>query len=272
MYGGIIKKKGVNPVTDTGTKLRTLIRNGEFTGPTSGYAKGYVQANLVVLPYEWAYDFLLFAQRNPKPCPILEVGEKGDYMTRYIADGGDIRRDIPKYRLYKDGTLCEETGDIISLWQDDFVYFLLGCSFSFEQALLQAGLEIRHITEDVNVPMYTTNLMCKPAGRFKETPMVVSMRPFRPEDTIKAIEITRDYPAVHGSPVHIGNPDQIGIRDIGSPDFGDPVTIHPGEIPVFWACGVTPQNAAVVAKPPLMITHSPGHMFVGDIQDHLFKI
>ncbi len=255
-----------------GAELRQLIRAGEFTGHTSGYAKGFVQANLVILPQDWAYDFLLFAQRNPKPCPIIEVGDTGAFLTKYIAGDGDIRSDIPKYRLYKNGIMTEEVDKIIDLWQDDFVFFLLGCSFSFEQALLKAELEIRHISENVNVPMYSTNLMCKPAGRFVNTPMVVSMRPFRPEDVIKVVEITRDYPAVHGSPVHIGDPAQIGIADINKPDFGDAVTIKDGEIPVFWACGVTPQNAAVVAKPRLMITHSPGHMFVGDMKDHAFKI
>ncbi len=257
---------------ESGAKLRGLIRNGEFKGHTSGYAKGFVQANLVILQKDWAFDFLLFAQRNPKPCPIIEVGDIGGFLTKYIADGGDVRTDIPKYRIYKNGALTDEIDTIKDLWQDDFVYFLLGCSFSFEQALLQAGLEIRHITEEVNVPMYSTNLICKPAGRFENAPMVVSMRPFKPEDVIKAVEITRDYPAVHGSPVHIGDPLQIGIKDIKTPDFGDSVTIKDGEIPVFWACGVTPQNAAVVAKPPLMITHSPGYMFVGDMQDNEFKI
>ena len=257
---------------ENGAKLRTAIRSGEFTGHTSGNATGCVQANLVVLQADWAYDFLLFAQRNPKPCPILEVGDKGSYLTKYIADNADIRSDIPKYRIYENGILKTEENDITRLWQDDFVYFLLGCSFSFEQALIQTGLEIRHITENVNVPMFTTNIMCESAGKFKETPMVVSMRPFGSGDAVKAVEVTRDYPAVHGSPVHIGDPSQIGITDINKPDFGDAVTIKDGEMPVFWACGVTPQNAAVIAKPPLMITHSPGHMFVGDMKDNEFKI
>lgn len=257
---------------ENGAELRAAIRSGKFSGHTSGYATGCVQANLVVLQSDWAYDFLLFAQRNPKPCPILEVGDKGSYLTKYIADGGDIRVDIPKYRIYENGSITSEVNDIKKLWQDDFVFFLLGCSFSFEQALIQAGLEIRHISESVNVPMYTTNIKCQPAGKFEETPMVVSMRPFSSGNVVKAVEVTRDYPAVHGSPVHIGNPEEIGISDINKPDFGDAVTIKDGEIPVFWACGVTPQNAAAVAKPPLMITHSPGHMFVGDMKDYEFKI
>ncbi len=257
---------------DLPSELRKAIREGKFKKQTSGQAKGYVQANLVVLPGSWAFDFLLFAQRNPKPCPIIEVGTAGCYYTKYIAENADIRTDIPKYRIYRNGKLVEECSDLVDIWQDDFVYFLLGCSFSFEQALLAADIEIRHITEKVNVPMYNTNILCKEAGKFKESPMVVSMRPLKAKDVIKAIEITRDYPAVHGSPVHLGNPAEIGIKDINKPDYGDAVTINKNEIPVFWACGVTPQKAAMIAKPPLMITHSPGHMFVGDIKDKDFKI
>jgi uncharacterized protein YcsI (UPF0317 family) len=257
---------------ETGKELRTAIGNNLYTGPTSGQAKGFVQANLVVLEKSWAWDFLLFAQRNPKPCPVLEVGETGQFSTSFLADNGDIRKDIPKYFIYENGTKTSETADIISLWKEDLVYFLLGCSFSFEQALMAAGLEIRHITENRNVPMFTTTIMCRNAGRFKSVPMVVSMRPFPPSDAIKAVEITRDYPGVHGSPVHMGDPKRIGIKDIMKPDFGDSVSIREGEIPVFWACGVTPQMAVTVASPPLMITHAPGHMFVGDLHDSAFKI
>ena len=253
-------------------ELRKAIRNGEFKTQTSGQINGNVQANLVILPQNWAFDFLLFAQRNPKPCPIIEVGSAGEFLTRHIAENADIRTDIPKYRIYKNGNLTEEKVNILDIWQSDFVYFLLGCSFSFEQALLEAGLEIRHITESVNVPMYNTNILCREAGKFKPSPMVVSMRPFKPGDAIKAIEITRDYPTVHGSPIHFGNPKEIGIVNINKPDYGDTVTIKNNEVPVFWACGVTPQKAAMVAKPPIMITHAPGHMFVGDIKDKDFKI
>ncbi len=253
-------------------ELRKAIGNGIFTTQTSGQANGYVQANLVVLRKEWAFDFLLFAQRNPKPCPIIEVGNEGCYLAKYIADNADIRTDIPKYRVFRYGELVEERSDLIDIWQDDFVFFLLGCSFSFEQALLAADLEIRHITEKVNVPMYNTNILCREAGKFKASQMVVSMRPFKAKDAIKAVEITRDYPSVHGSPIHFGDPSVIGIKDICKPDYGDAVTIKENEVPVFWACGVTPQKAAMTAKPPLMITHSPGHMFVGDIKDERFKI
>jgi len=256
----------------TGTEIRNAVRDQQWTAPTSGEASGYVQANLAILPADWAYDFLLFAQRNPKPCPVLEVGEKGDPLTRIIASGGDIRTDIPRYFIYEEGVKTSEVTDISKYWRDDFVYFLLGCSFSFEQALLSEGLEVRNISQNRNVPMYITNIMCRDAGRFTNVPMVVSMRPFTPENARKAFEITREYPGVHGSPVHMGSPAEIGIKDITKPDFGDAVDIHEGEIPVFWACGVTPQMAVMKAKPPLMISHAPGHMFVGDLKDSDFRI
>ncbi|MCP4113910.1 MAG: putative hydro-lyase [Desulfobacteraceae bacterium] len=259
-------------MTQTGKEVRSRIREGLITGPTSGMAPGYVQANLAILPRDWAFDFLLFAQRNPKPCPIIEAGDPGNHFTRFCADQANICTDIPKYRIYRNGEMTEEMTDITKLWREDFVYFLLGCSFSFEDALIKADLKIRHMEENVNVPMYKTSIMCHAAGKFKETPMVVSMRPFKAKDAIKAVEITRDYPYVHGSPVHMGNPAEIGITDLSSPDFGDPVTVRDDEIPVFWACGVTPQMAAMVARPPLMITHAPGHMFIGDKKDYEFKL
>lgn len=253
-------------------EFREAVRKGEFAAPTSGVAPGYIQANLVILPRDWAYDFLLFSQRNPKPCPVLEVGEAGQPFTSFLARGADIRSDIPKYRIYREGELTDEIPDINHIWRDDFVFFLLGCSFTFERALIQAGLPVRHLEEGVNVPMYRTNIMCRGAGRFKPSPLVVSMRPFSAIEAIRAVEITRDYPAVHGSPVHLGDPASIGISDIGNPGWGDPVTIREGELPVFWACGITPQLAALVSRPPVMITHAPGHMFVGDRSDHEFHL
>ncbi|MFP4457588.1 MAG: putative hydro-lyase [Clostridia bacterium] len=256
----------------TGKELRQAIRNKEFNKPTSGQASEYVQANLVILPKDWAWDFLLFAQRNKKPCPILEVGEVGDYYTRFIAKNADIRTNLSKYRVYKNGELLSEPNDIVNIWRDDFVFFLIGCSFSFEQALVNAGLELRHQSENVNVPMYVTNIMCDSAGKFNASPLVVSMRPFSNKDAIKAVEITRDFPDVHGSPVHLGDPKLIGIDNIDAPDYGDKVTIRDGEIPVFWACGVTPQKAALVSKPSIMITHSPGYMFVSDIKNSALKL
>jgi len=257
---------------NTGEELRLAIRKEIFDKPTSGYASEYVQANLVILPKDWAYDFLLFSQRNKKPCPILEVGEVGDYNTRFIAENADIRTDLSKYRVYENGQLISEPKNLKDLWRDDFVFFLIGCSFSFEQALINAGLELRHQTENVNVPMYNTNIMCNSAGKFKTSPLVVSMRPFNHKNAIKAVEITSDYPDVHGSPVHLGDPKIIGINDINTPDYGDRVNIKDDEIPVFWACGVTPQKAALISKPPIMITHSPGYMFVGDIKNSELKL
>ena len=256
----------------TGSELRTAARSGAFTEHTSGRAPGYVQANLVVLPRDWAYDFLVFAQRNPKPCPVLEVGEAGDPCTSVLADDGDVRTDIPLYRVYEHGELVEEIPEITSRWRDDLVFFLLGCSFTFERALLDAGLALRHQDENRNVPMYRTNIICRGAGRFLSSPMVVSMRPYLPRDAIRAVEITREFPGVHGSPVHIGDPEHIGISRIDRPDWGDSVSIRSGEMPVFWACGITPQLAALVSKPPLMITHAPGYMFAGDRSDYAFHL
>lgn len=261
------------PITFTTAKeLRQACREQRFNAPTAGLATGYMQANLAVLPADWAMDFMLFAQRNPKPCPLLEVGEIGSPLTRTLAESADLRSDLPGYRVYRHGQLTEELADITHLWQDDFVFFLLGCSFTFEQALLAAGLEVRHISQGVNVPMYKTNIACQSAGRFQNVPMVVSMRPFLPAQAIRAVEITRDFPAVHGSPVHLGDPKLIGIEDLARPDWGDAVTLRENELPVFWACGVTPQMAALVARPPIMITHAPGHMFVGDRYDNDFKL
>jgi uncharacterized protein YcsI (UPF0317 family) len=231
-----------------------------------------VQANLVVLPHEWAYDFLLFAQRNPKPCPLLEAGETGSPFTRELAEDADIRTDIPRYRVYRDGELEEERADVTPLWRDDLVFFLLGCSFTFERALMDAGLTIRHIEAGLNVPMYKTSLLCRAAGKFRESPVVVSMRPFKPSDAVKAVEITREFPSVHGSPIHMGDPSQIGIKDLGEPDWGDAVVVEKTEIPVFWACGVTPQLAVRVSRSPFMISHSPGHMFVGDRRDYEYRL
>lgn len=256
----------------TGKEVRLACREGKWQKPTSGLAFGYVQANLVILDKDWAWDFLVFSQRNPKPCPVLEVGEIGSYKTRFLADGADIRTDLPKYRVYENGVLKEELDDIVNLWSDNYVFFLLGCSFSFEQSLSEAGIELRHITENVNVPVYVTNIECSGAGKFPDCPMVVSMRPLSNDNAIKAVEITKMLPSVHGAPVHTGNPAEIGIADIDIPDFGERVTIKEGEIPVFWACGVTPQKAAMVAKPPIMITHAPGHMFVGDRKNNEYKI
>ncbi|EAX48251.1 protein of unknown function DUF1445 [Thermosinus carboxydivorans Nor1] len=246
--------------------VKAMIRQNQLVQPTSGMAKGYAQANLVVLPKDLAFDFLLFAQRNPKPCPILDVTEVGSPEPALVAPGSDLRYDIPKYRVYVKGQLVEEVLDLERYWNKDLVAFLLGCSFTFETGLLDAGIPVRHIEENCNVPMYITNRQCIPAGVFRG-PMVVSMRPIPQEQVVKAVQVTSRFPAVHGAPVHIGDPAAIGIKDLSTPDFGDAVTIKPGEVPVFWACGVTPQAVAMTVKPELMITHAPGHMFICDIRD-----
>ena len=252
-------------------EARAIIRDGRWNGPTSGISLGSVQANMIVLPESWAYDFLLFAVRNPKPCPILDVTEAGDPEPRLIAPGADVRTDLPKYRIWENGHLVDEPEDIKSAWRDDLVAFMIGCSFSFENALLDAGIGIRHIEEGVNVPMYVTDIPCVPAGRFSGM-TVVSMRPVPHSQVTKAALCTARFPAVHGAPLHIGDPAGIGIKDIGQPDFGDAVTVNPGETTVFWACGVTPQAAVMKSRPPFAITHSPGHMFISDRRDSDYAV
>ena len=246
--------------------VRRQVREGKWRRPTAGLAPGFVQTNLVILPHDLAFDFLLFAQRNPKPCPVIEVTDVGSPEPKLSAPGADLRTDVPKYCIYRDGALAGEVTDLRSVWRDDLVSFLLGCSFTFESALLQAGVPVRHIEEQRNVPMFITNVPCAPAGVFRG-PLVVTMRPIPAALVSRAVQISGRYPGVHGSPVHVGNPADIGIRELGQPDFGDSVTIRPGEVPVFWACGVTPQAVAMQAKPPLMLTHAPGHMFITDLRN-----
>ena len=249
---------------------RRRFRQGNLVRPTAGLAPGFVQANLVVLPRALAFDFLLFAQRNPRSCPLLEVIDAGATEPKEMAPGADLRTDVPLYRVYRDGALAEERGDLVSLWADDLVSFLIGCSFTFESALVDAGVPVRHIEQCTNVPMYVTSLPTVPAGVF-HGPTVVSMRPVPAEKVIRAVQVTSRFPAVHGAPIHIGDPAAIGIPDIARPDLGDPVEIRPGEVPVFWACGVTPQAVAMASKPPLMMTHAPGHMFITDRRDAEFS-
>lgn len=254
----------------TPSEARMKIRKGEITTQTSGMCNGYAQANLCILPKKYAYDFLLFASRNPTSCPILEVLDEGSRYTRYMADHADIATDIPKYRIYRNGVLTEEVTDISAYWQDDFVSFLIGCSFSFEGELLDAEVPIRHIEQGRNVPMFLTNIPCEPAGIFHGN-MVVSMRPIPYGQVVRAVTATAAMPKVHGAPVHIGDPVLIGIADITKPDFGDSVEIHAGDVPVFWPCGVTPQAAIMAAKPELAITHAPGHMFLTDVRNSVLK-
>jgi uncharacterized protein YcsI (UPF0317 family) len=246
-------------------ELRNLIRNREWTTPTSGSASGYLQANLVMLPAAEAFNFLLFCVRNPKPCPILDVLEPGR-VEPIIAPGADLRTDLPLYKVFETGEFKTDIEDVRDYFTDDMVSFLLGCSFSFENAMLAASLPIRNMEEDKNVSMYITNRKCTPAGPFS-APLVVTMRPMTPRQAIRAVQVTTRFHLTHGAPVHLGDPAEIGISDLDKPEFGDPVSIHPGEIPVFWACGVTSQLAVTSAPLSRVITHAPGHMFVSDLKD-----
>ncbi|MGB4115870.1 MAG: putative hydro-lyase [Polaromonas sp.] len=253
--------------TDKSAKARAAIRSGAWTGHTSGLAEGHVQGNVVILPELLANDFLRYCQRNPKPCPLLAVSEPGESLLPSLGTDIDIRTDLPRYRVWRDGVLTDQPTDISDLWRNDLVTFVIGCSFSFEEALLQAGIPLRHIAQNRNVAMYRSNIATAPAGTFSG-PMVVSMRPLKAADAIRAIQITSRFPNVHGAPVHMGDPTQIGIHNLNAPDYGDAVEVMPDEVPVFWACGVTPQAAIAQARPEFCITHAPGAMLITDLLNH----
>ena len=256
----------ITVLPDKPAEVRGLIRSGQWRGVTAGVSPGFVQANLAILPKDLAFEFLLFCQRNPRPCPVLEVIEAGQVEPALTTPGSDIRADVPGYRIYENGALTAEVLTLVDHWRNDLVSFLLGCSFSFESAMTDAGIPLRHQEMGCNVPMYITNIPTNPAGTFAG-PMVVSMRPIKREQIVRAVQVTSRFPATHGAPIHIGDPTAIGIKDIRRPDFGDSVEIRSGEEPVFWACGVTPQAVALNSKPSLMITHAPGHMFITDQRD-----
>ena len=259
------------PAQAAARQARAAYRAG-LKQPTAGVAPGMTQANMIALPRDWAWDFLLYAQRNPKPCPVLDVIEAGAYHT-LLAEGADIRTDIPLYRVWRHGKLAEEVQDATALWAEhpDLVTFLIGCSFTFETPLQEAGIEVRHIADGGNVPMYRTSRQCRPAGRLHGE-MVVSMRPIPAHRVADAVSISARFPAVHGAPVHVGDPAALGIADLARPDFGDPVRIEPGEVPVFWACGVTPQAAVMASRVPFAVTHAPGHMFISDVPDSTYHV
>lgn len=244
-------------------EVRKLIREGKLSVPTSGFSAGYMQGNLAILPEAFATDFMRYCFRNPKSCPVLGIGEPGNPALASLGDI-DIRTDIARYRVFRDGIADGEVATLHDVWRDDLVAFVLGCSFSFESALLRAGITVPHIAAGRNAPMYVTNIPTRTAGPFGG-PLVVSMRAFSPADAIQAIVLSERYPLAHGAPVHIGDPTEIGIADIHRPDFGDTPVIGEGQIAVFWACGVTPQMAIGVAKPDLAITHKPGYMLVTDM-------
>src|SRR5690606_15526443 len=236
--------------------LRRAIRAGERRGPTTGLAPGRLQGNLAILPAAYAGDFLRYCHDNPKPCPLIGIAEPGVPHIPELGADLDIRTDLSGYRVFRGGDDHERVCDLNGVWRDDLVTFVLGCSFSFEEALLRAGIPVRNIAAARNVPMYVTSIETRAAGPF-HGPLVVSMRSFAPSDAIKAILISERLRLAHGAPVHLGDPAQIGIADLARPDFGDPPVIMDGDIPVFWACGVTPQMAIRNARPDLAITHEP---------------
>jgi uncharacterized protein YcsI (UPF0317 family) len=248
----------------TPAEARALFRAG-LVRPTSGFCAGYAQANLIIVPRSHAFDLLLFAQRNPKPMPLLGVLDAGEATSALLA-GGDIRTDVPRYVVYEDGVPVAEPTSIAEYWRDDLVTFIVGCSFTFEAALVAGGVPVAHQEQGVNVPMYRTSVRCAPAGGLTG-PLVVSMRPVPAAQVADAVRITSRYPAVHGAPVHVGAPQELGIADLSRPDFGDPVEIPEGHLPVFWACGVTPQAVVMESRPPLAIGHAPGHMLITDAKD-----
>jgi uncharacterized protein YcsI (UPF0317 family) len=252
-------------------ELRAQIRSGRWRGTTSGQAPGFAQANLVILPRRLAFDFLVFCLRNPKPCPVMEVLEPGDPVPSLTAPTADIRTDLPAYRIFRNGDLVAEVTDISSEWSDDAVGFLLGCSFTFEEALIDGGVAVRHQEVGCTVPMYRTLIQTRPAGPFRGR-MVVSMRPIPSQMVGRAVQTTACFPHAHGAPVHVGDPAAIGITRIDRPDYGDPVPIYPGEVPVFWGCGVTPQSVGLDARPEWMMTHAPGRMFVTDVPNRELDI
>lgn len=265
----LLQDQEIAPADLTPAQAREMFRGG-LRRPTSGFSAGYAQANIIALPQADAFDMLLFAQRNPKSCPVLGVLEAGQLESELLP-GGDIRTDAPAYRVYRTGELVEETSEVVQQWRADLVAFIIGCSFTFEAPMIEAGLPVAHIDQEVNVPMYRTTEQSQPAGSLSG-PMVVSMRPLPAHQISEAVRITSRYPGVHGAPVHIGDPDALGIADLDSPDFGDPVVIPEGWIPVFWACGVTPQAAVMHSKPELAISHAPGHMLVTDLANHTLQV
>jgi uncharacterized protein YcsI (UPF0317 family) len=250
-----------------GAQVRKAIRSGEWVSHTSGLSRDLVQGNVVILPQAQAADFLRFCQRNPKPCPLLAVSEPGDPMLPTLGEGIDIRSDVPRYRVWRNGEMVDEPTNVAALWRDDLVTFVLGCSFSFEQALQDAGIPLRHVDQKRNVAMFRTSIPTVAAGPFNG-PLVVTMRPLRAIDAIRAVQITSRFPNVHGAPVHIGDAALIGINDLMRPDYGDAVEVMPDELPVFWACGVTPQAAITQARPEFCITHAPGAMLITDLLNH----
>lgn len=268
MSTGPRRETAMRSTMSSPSRARAAFRAGTRQ-TTEGMAPGYVQANLVSVLAEYAYDMLLFAQRNPKPCPVLDVTDRGS-PTTVLAPDADLRTDLPCYRVWRDGVLDEEPAEVTHVWRDDLVTFLIGCSFTFEAALVEAGVPVRHLEQGRTVPMYVTNRPCRPAGRLRG-PLVVTMRPVPAHQVATAVQVTAQVPAVHGAPVHIGPPGALGITDLGRPDFGQAVDVGADEVPVFWACGVTPQAALQASRIPFAITHAPAAMFITDVRDSAYR-
>jgi uncharacterized protein YcsI (UPF0317 family) len=268
---GAVREVAGARIFASGRDARLAVRRGEFSAPTAGIAPGFVQGNLAILPKALAGGFFRFCQFNPKPCPLLAASEPGDPRLPTLGEDLDIRTDIPLYRVWRNGELVDEVANLNALWRDDLVAFVIGCSFSFEEALVDDGIRLRHIEQGTNVPMYRTSIATRPAGPF-HGPLVVSMRPLRPADAIRAVQITSRFPAVHGAPVHLGKPEMIGIADLARPDYGDVVEVKDDELPVFWACGVTPQSVIAAVRPEFSITHAPGYMLVTDLKNSRLAI
>ncbi|WP_342628725.1 putative hydro-lyase [Nguyenibacter vanlangensis] len=245
-------------------EVRRLCRTGQVTDVTAGMATGYIQANIVMLPAALADAFHEFCLKNPKSCPLVGMSRPGESGIPALGADLDLRTDLPRYRIWRNGVLTAEVSDLGDYWQDDLVTFALGCSFSFENVLTACGIPMRHLQTGKGVSMYRTNIACTPVGPFSG-PVVVSMRPFRSQDIIKAVEISSAIPLAHGAPVHIGFPAEIGIADVNVPDYGDVTPVAENELPVFWACGVTPQAVLAASMPEFAITHAPGAMLVTDM-------
>lgn len=250
----------------TPEEIRECIRKEKWIGPTTGIALGFVQANLVIIPEKLALEFIIFCQRNHSACPILEITEPGIASLNYLAKNVDIRTDLPKYRVYKKGVLMDEPLNIIDYWRSDFVSIFIGCSLSFEKALTDSNIPLRHLECKKNGAIYISSIKCNPTGMFRGN-MAVSLRPIPRHQLIRTIQITSRFYNAHGAPVHIGDPDLIGIKNLDEVYYGDPPIFKENDVPVFWACGVTPQVVASESKPEIMITHSPTHLFVSDIKD-----
>lgn len=256
----------LDPTHFSPEEVRGLIRRNQWSQSTSGVASGYVQANLVILRKEYALEFMQFCHRNPKPCPLLDVTDIGSSKPVYLGEDADIKTDIGFYRVYRNGKLTETLTDLNEIWEKDMVGFLLGCSLTFERHLVNTGIYLHHYKNNNPVSMYKTNIPCVEAGIFKGN-MVVSMRPIPVKELTNVVLMTSKFSLAHGAPIHIGSPEYIGIKELHKPDFGEVVPMPDDCVPVFWACGVTPQAIAIENKIDLMITHEPGYMFVSDIPD-----